>query len=94
MLHILGTANKGIGVCCNPNSTSHYCVDNPGHVECSTDPVGSGEDKKYMNVLTGDLNYQYFAYCPGTSKQRCQIDDKSSDGYNIFASEKKKKIRT
>ena len=69
------TTKPGVGFCCSPSSTSEFCTTGTQHghggstveILCSPEsfiPADQAAASPYKNVITGDRNYQMFAYCP------------------------------
>ena len=62
------SSNVFKGVCCKPGSSDQLC--NGSQIDCSMNSIGS-DGGKYSSVLTGNLNYQMFSYCPGLPQSTC-----------------------
>ena len=81
MIVATGSSNNFHGVCCKPGYEGQYC-NNEEKNRCSPPVFDNNINSKWVNVTTDNMNYQFFAFCPGINEKVCGISQ-NEDKYNF-----------
>lgn len=84
MLYHTGSGVAGNAFCCKQDYNGEYCKNGATHTNkgeehaittvCSPPSfVPSAGGSPYSPVLTGDRNYQFFAFCPAVDQNKCGV---------------------
>jgi hypothetical protein len=69
----IDSTNPGYAVCCKPGFSGAHCA-TAGDTICSPAAnMTDTTDAKFLNILSGGWNQQFFAYCPSTTANLCGI---------------------